>query len=57
MKICHEWKHIGYIRATCPYCHEIDTFFNDLTEDGVEGDIIQCKDPRCEKKFKLGEPE
>ena len=53
LKICHQWEAIEYIEATCPHCSMIDTYMF----VGDVGDIVQCSDERCEKRFKLGEQE
>ena len=53
LKTCHVWESIEYIEATCPHCLMIDTYMF----VGNVGDIVQCSDERCEKRFKLGEQE
>lgn len=53
MKICREWEPIKYIEATCPYCHVIDTYFG----PDKPGEVVQCKDLRCKKRFVLGDRE
>lgn len=53
LKICHVWESIEYIEATCPHCSVIDTYMF----VGNVDDIVKCNNPKCEKRFKLGEQE
>lgn len=58
-KVCHTWEYIEYIEATCPYCSVIDTYFgiNRKPKQIVKGDMIDCSNPKCGKRFQLGEQE
>lgn len=54
LRVCHEWEEIEYIEVTCPYCHVIDTYFEICI---YEGSTVICQNPKCRKKFRLGERE